>query len=370
MTATVNPAGIGIIGCGNISGIYLQNIRRFHDLRLEACADLDMARAEAKAAAYNARALTVEQLLSDPSVDIVLNLTIPKAHAEVAAATLQAGKHIYSEKPLSVSRDQAAGLIELARARHLRIGCAPDTFLGGGLQTCRKLIDDGWIGTPVAATAFMLCHGHESWHPDPAFYYQRGGGPMLDMGPYYLSALVSLLGPIRRVTGSTRITFPTRTITSQPRYGTTIDVEVPTHLAAILDFAQGAVATLVTSFDVWAANVPVIEIYGTAGTLGVPDPNEFCGPVRLRRAGAQDWADLPLSHGYLENSRGLGLADMAQAIRSGTPHRASGELAFHVLDVMESVGTASCEGRHVELASTCTRPAPLPLNVVEASIDA
>jgi predicted dehydrogenase len=361
--------GIGLIGCGTISGIYLQNIQRLQNLRLIACADLDMSRAEAKATEYSVKAVTVEQLLADPSVEMVLNLTIPKAHADVATQALEAGKHVYNEKPLSVNRADAARLTALAEAEHLRIGCAPDTFLGGGLQTCRKLIDDGWIGTPVAATAFMLCHGHESWHPDPAFYYQHGAGPLLDMGPYYLTALTTLLGPVRRVTGSTRITFPTRTITSQPRYGTTIDVEVPTHLAAVLDFAQGAVATLVTSFDVWAANVPLIEIYGTTGTLGVPDPNFFGGPVRVRRAGSQEWSELPLTHGYSENSRGLGLSDMAQAIRSGRAHRASGELAFHVLDIMESVGEASCEGRHIELTSTCGRPAPMPMDLIQGTID-
>ena len=322
MSAGANATGIGLIGCGTISGIYLRNIQRLPNLRLVGCADLDMTRAEAKATEYGVKASTVEQLLADPAVEIVLNLTIPKAHASVATLALESGKHVYGEKPLSVTLEDAARLMTLARDKNLRVGSAPDTFLGGGLQTCRKVIDDGWIGTPVAATAFMLCHGHESWHPDPAFYYERGGGPMLDMGPYYLTALASLLGSVRRVTGSTRITFPTRTITSQPRFGTTVDVEVSTHLAAVLDFAQGAVATLVTSFDVWAANVPRIEIYGTSGSLAVPDPNGFDGPVRVRRAGSQQWVEMPLSHGNTEDSRGLGLADMAQAIRSGRPHRA------------------------------------------------
>jgi predicted dehydrogenase len=361
--------GVGLIGCGNISGIYLQNIQRLPGLRLVGCADLEMARTEAKATEYGVKACSVEQLLADPAVEIVLNLTIPKAHAQVATQALQAGKHVYGEKPLSVTGDTAASLMKLAEDKNLRIGCAPDTFLGGGLQTCRKLIDDGWIGAPVAATAFMLCHGHESWHPDPAFYYERGGGPMLDMGPYYLTALTSLLGPVRRVTGSTRTTFPTRTITSQPRFGTAIEVEVPTHWAAVLDFANGVIGTLVTSFDVWAANVPLIEIYGTTGSLAVPDPNGFEGPVRVRRAGSQQWVEMPLSHGNTENSRGLGLADMAQAIRSGRSHRASGELAFHVLDIMEAVDSASREGRHIELASTCDRPDPLPMSRMPGMVD-
>ena len=258
----------------------------------------------------------------------------------------------------------------MARARGVRIGCAPDTFLGAGIQTCRKLIDDGWIGEPVAASAFMMCHGHESWHPDPEFYYKVGGGPMFDMGPYYLTALVALLGPVRRVTGATRITFPERLITSEPRHGTVIKVDVPTHVAGVLEFASGAIATIVTSFDVWHAELPRIEVYGAEGTLSVPDPNCFGGPVRLRRAGASEWSDIPLTHGYSENSRGIAVADMAYAIRSGRKHRASGELAYHVLDVMHAFHDAAREGCHVELESTCARPAPLPMGLAPWTLDA
>jgi predicted dehydrogenase len=242
----------------------------------------------------------------------------------------------------------------------VRVGCAPDTFLGGGIQTCRKLIDDGWIGAPVAAVAFMMSHGWESWHPDPEFYYELGGGPMLDMGPYYLTALVSLLGPIVRVTGSARISFPERTIGSGPKQGQKIAVETPTHVAGVLDFGGGAVATIITSFDVWAANLPRIEIYGSAGSLSVPDPNTFGGPVRIRLAGEGEWRDVPLTHGFTENSRGLGVADMAHAIRAGRPHCASGELAYHVLDVMAAFEEASAAGRHVPITSGPPRVAALP----------
>jgi predicted dehydrogenase len=361
---------IGIVGCGNISGIYFEAGRVFDILEIVACADLLPERASAKAAEFHVpKACSVQELLADPGIEIVVNLTIPRAHAEVALAALQAGKSVHNEKPLAVSREDGMQLLKLARERGLRVGCAPDTFLGGGLQTCRKLIDDGWIGEPVAATAFMLCHGHESWHPDPDFYYQPGGGPMFDMGPYYLTALVHLMGPVRRVTGSAQINFPERLITSQPKRGTKIVVNVPTHVAGIMDFVNGAVGTIVTSFDVWAAQVPCIEIYGTEGSLSVPDPNGFGGPVLVRRAGASDWSEVPLTHGYANNSRGIGVADMAYALRSGRPQRANGDMAYHVLDIMHAFHDASREGRRVELSSTCTRPAPLPLGLREGTLD-
>ncbi len=259
------------------------------------------------------------ELLADPEIEIVLNLTIPAAHAEVALAAIEAGKSVYNEKPLAVTREDGKRIVALARERNLRVGCAPDTFLGAGLQTCREVIDAGTIGEPVAATAFMLGHGPEGWHPDPDFYYQVGGGPMFDMGPYYLTALVSMLGPVRRVTGSARITSPERVIGSEPKRGQIIHVNTPTHLAGVMDFAQGAVGTLVTSFDVWGANVPRIEVYGTQGSLSVPDPNTFGGPVRLLRAGSKEWEEVPVTRPYAENSRGIGLADMATALRSGPP---------------------------------------------------
>jgi predicted dehydrogenase len=362
---------IGIVGCGFISGIYLENLKRFEDLEVAACADLVPARAAARAAEYGvARACGVDELLTDPGIRIVVNLTIPKAHAGVGLAVLQFGKNLYNEKPLAIERAEAGRLLDVAGRNGLLVGCAPDTFLGAGLQTCRKLIDDGVIGEPVAATAFMVCHGHESWHPDPEFYYQAGGGPMFDMGPYYLTALVSLLGPVRRVTGSARITFRERLITSQPKSGAGIAVEVPTHVAGVLYFANGAIGTIVTSFDVWAAELPHIEIYGSEGTLSVPDPNTFGGPVRLRRAGSDTWVDVPLSHGHAHNSRGLGVADLAHALRSGRSHRASGEMAGHVLDVMHAIHDASREARHIMVESSCERPAPLPAGLKEYTLDA
>jgi predicted dehydrogenase len=361
---------IGVIGCGAISGIYLQAPNTFPILNITACADLDTAKAQAKAEEHNIQARTVEELLADPEIEIVLNLTIPGAHAEIGLAALQHGKSVYSEKPLALTTEQGAPLLETAARNNLRVGCAPDTFLGGGLQTCRKLIDDGWIGEPVAATAFMMSHGHEHWHPSPEFYYKPGGGPMFDMGPYYLTALVHLLGPVRRVTGSTRTTFPQRTITSSPLTGTVIDVDVPTHVAGVLDFSAGPVATIITTFDVWASDLPRIEIYGTEGTLSVPDPNTFGGPVRLRRHRETEWSDQEIVFGYTANSRGLGLADMAHALCDQRPHRASGELAYHVLEIMEAIHTASDRDAHVLLQSTCERPALLPQDAVPGVIDA
>lgn len=365
----MKAAKVGIIGCGNISGIYCQNAQKLKALELVACADLIEERARASAERYGIRAMKPEELLADPEIEIVLNLTTPGAHYEVARAALEAGKSVYNEKPLAIAREEGKHLLELAAAKGLRVGCAPDTFLGAGIQTCRKLIDDGVIGEPVAAVAFMTCHGHESWHPDPEFYYQVGGGPMFDMGPYYLTALINLVGPVRQVTGSARITFPTRTITSEPKRGKVITVEVPTHVVGVLNFVEGAVGTIITSFDVWGANLPWIEIYGSEGSLSVPDPNTFGGPVRLLRAGQKEWEEVPLTHGYAENSRGLGVADMAAAMRSGRKHRASGELAYHVLDIMHAIHEASAQSAHVELQSRCERPAAMPMGLEPGMVD-
>jgi predicted dehydrogenase len=362
---------VGIVGCGNISGIYFKMCRWFEILDVRAAADLVPERAQAKAGQFGvAKACPVEELLADPEIKIVVNLTIPKAHGPVALAALKAGKSVHNEKPLALEREDGKKMLALASRKGLRVGCAPDTFMGAGIQTCRRLIDDGRIGEPVGATAFMLCHGHESWHPDPEFYYKPGGGPMFDMGPYYLTALVTLMGPVRRVTGSARATFPERLITSQPKAGTKITVEVPTHVAGVMDFASGAVGTIVTSFDVWGGQHPCIEVYGTEATMQVPDPNGFGGPVRIRRPGGKDWVEMPLTHGYAENSRGIAVADMAYALRSGRPHRAGGELAYHVLDIMHAFHDASAKGKHVVLKSTCERPAPLPADLEPGTLDA
>ena len=362
---------VGLIGCGTISGIYLKNLTAYEGVEVAACADIDMARARQQAEKYSVpRACTVEELLDDPSISLVVDLTIPAAHGAVGQQVLEAGKAVYNEKPLAIERDGAQRMLDLASERGLRVGGAPDTFLGAGLQTCRQVIDQGTIGTPIAATAFMLGHGPERWHPNPDFFYQPGAGPMFDMGPYYLTALVTLLGPVRRVTGSARISFPERTIGSEPLKGTKITVRTPTHVAGVLDFAGGPIATIVTSFDVWSHNTPRLEIYGSEGTLSLPDPNTFGGPVRVRLSGEQEWTDVPLTHGNAANSRGIGVLDMAQAIREGRPQRASGALAYHVLDLMHAVHDASRQGRHVEMTSTCERPAPLPPGLPDGVVGA
>lgn len=361
---------VGVVGCGNISPIYLQTGRVFEAIEIVACADIDMEKARARAEEFGIpKVLPPDELLVDPDVEIVLNLTVPKVHADINLRAIEAGKHVYTEKPLATNREDGRKTVESAKAKGVRVGSAPDTFLGGGIQTCRKLIDDGWIGEPVGATAFMTCHGHESWHPSPEFYYEIGGGPMFDMGPYYLTALVNLLGPVRRVSGSAQINFPERLITSQPKYGKVVKVETPTHIAGTMDFANGAIGTAIMSFDVWAAQLPRIEIYGTEGTLSVPDPNSFGGPVRLYRPGNRDWLETPLTHGYTENSRGLGVADMALALQTGRPHRASDDLAYHVLDVMQAFLDAAETGKYIAIESTCERPKPLPMGLRHGQID-
>ena len=367
----MDKVNVGVIGCGNICGIYFKNLKRFPFLEVAACADLDVERAKAKAAEFGIpKACTTEELLKDPKIQVVVNLTVPLAHGEIALAAVKKGKSVYNEKPLCVRRAEAKKLADKAEKKGVRIGCAPDTFLGAGLQTCRKLLDDGVIGTPVAATAFMMGGGPEGWHPNPAFFYQVGGGPMFDMGPYYLTALVSLLGPVEAVTGMTRISFPERTVGSGPFKGQRIQVEIPTHIVGVLKFASGPIGNLITSFDVkGGANLPRIEIYGSEGTLCVPDPNTFGGPVKVKRIDEKEYREVKLEHGYEENSRGVGVADLVLGIQNERPHRASGELAFHVLDIMHTIHDAAAAGRHLALKSTCGKPRALPAGLQFGQLD-
>ncbi|HWD38555.1 MAG TPA: Gfo/Idh/MocA family oxidoreductase [Fimbriimonas sp.] len=354
------PLRVGIVGIGNISGIYLKNLSLYRSTTVVAVADLERERAEAAAKEHNVpNVLSPDELIESPEVDLVLNLTIPAAHGPVALQAVKAGKHVYNEKPLSVTLEQAQELIWTAKTNGVLVGCAPDTFLGAGIQTCREVIDRGDIGKPVAGQAFMLSRGPEPWHPSPDFFFKPGGGPMLDMGPYYLTALVNLLGPIKRTTGISAASFETRIVGSGPRKGDMITVETPTHVSGVIEFQQGTVCEITTSFDVHFGYLPPITIYGSDGTLRVGDPNQFGDAVEIRTPGDSDWKPVKLERPFSQNSRGIGVLDMAHAIQSGRAHRASGDLACHVLETMLSFTKSSVEGRHQMIATPVERPAAL-----------
>ncbi|WP_263705807.1 Gfo/Idh/MocA family protein [Shouchella tritolerans] len=354
----------GIVGCGNISDIYFQMNNRFDAIDIIACTDLNFAQAMKQADRYSGvEAMEMDDFFANEDIDIVINLTTPSAHYVVHKRALEAGKHSYGEKPLALTLEEADELQALADEKGLLLGAAPDTFLGGGLQTCKKLIDDGWIGKPVSANGFMMSHGPESWHPNPDFFYKVGAGPMFDMGPYYLTALISLLGPIKRLTASAGKAYTERMITSAPKFGETISVETPTHLASVLDFENGAIATLVTSFDVWGSKTPNLEVHGTTGSLLLPDPNTFGGPVYVKRQGEQEFQEVPLIYGFQDNSRGLGVLDMVHAIQERRPHRANARMAYHVLEAMHGVLASSENERSYYMKSSCTQPEALPLTM-------
>lgn len=348
---------IGLIGCGVISDIYLTNCSRFEHLNVIAVADLERGRAEQKAQEHGIPyVLSVNELICHEEIDIVLNLTPPGGHYTLCLQALNAGKHVYVEKPLSASLQEGKELLATAKKNGLLIGAAPDTFLGAGLQTCQTLIEKGAIGQPVAATAFMLKRGPENWHPNPAFFYQFGGGPMYDMGPYYLTAFISLMGSVKRVTASAGIPFLERTIMTGEDAGKKIPVQTPTHISGNVEFESGAIGTIITSFDVQATQTPFIEIYGTEGSISVPDPNTFAGPVKLNRKGTDQWVEQELVSKAVENLRGLGIADMAEAILNRRQHRASGNLAFHVLEIMHGFHESASLGKHYEMQSSYTWP--------------
>lgn len=364
----MEKVGIGIIGCGNISGAYLKAMASFPILDIRGVADLNRDLADAKAAEFNVSARNIDELFADPKIEIIVNLTVPKAHVAVGLQALEAGKHTYSEKPLGINFAEGKKLAEAAKAKNLRIGAAPDTFLGGGHQTARTLVDKGVIGQPVGGTATFMCPGHERWHPNPAFYYEVGGGPMLDMGPYYITDLINLFGPVAQVAGFAVAPRKERTITSEPRNGEKIPVHVPTHVAGVMAFANGAVVQIGMSFDVAGHKHVPLELYGTEGTLIVPDPNHFGGEVQfLKKGGSFEAQDLtsPYADG---NYRSIGVADLAHAIRSNRPHRANGSLALHVLEVMEAFHTASESGRTVTITTATERPAPLSESLVDGRL--
>ena len=355
---------IGMVGVGNISGIYLKNFKEtFKNIELVAVCDLVRERAEKAQAEYGIPKLydTMHELFADPEIDIVLNLTRPYQHYEVSRAALLAGKHVYSEKPLGADFDEGTALVKLAEEKGLWIGGAPDTFLGAGLQTCRKHIDSGLIGKVIGGRCVMASHGMESWHPDPDFFFQRGGGPLLDMGPYYVTALLNLIGAVEKVYAVSRTTFPERMITSEPHNGEIIKVTVPTHYECILTFKSGAVVSLLTSFDLYKTNQKNIQIYGTKGNLIAPDPNQFDGSkgmIFLDGATGEE-RELPLEFDYSENSRCLGLADLAAAIEQGRPPRASYKQTYHALEVMMGAMKSAESGEPYYMTTSFEREAPL-----------
>ncbi len=349
----------GLIGCGDISGAYLNTLQKLSSVRIAACADIRSSQATKCAEKYSLEAMTVEALLQSDDVQVVLNLTTPQAHAEINLRALEAGKHVYVEKPLALNLADGKRVLETAAARGLKVGGAPDTFLGGAHQTVRNLVDSGMIGRPLAGIAWMQCRGHENWHPNPAFYYAPGGGPMFDMGPYYLTALVNLLGPVKRVASITTRGLEERIATSEARKGERIPVDVSTHYSGTIEFESGAVVTMITSFDVWHTEGVRLDLFGTEGSLRAADPNCFGGSVYHLSPGKGTWEEQPLTHQRTDNLRGIGLADMMSSIVEKRAHRCSGELAFHVLEVMCAFDTSSSTGAHVDIISRCERPAPL-----------
>ena len=355
--------GVGVIGCGVISKAYMTAMKRFAQVELKAVADMRSAPAQERGREFGVPGMRVDELLKRDDIEIVVNLTVPLAHTDVSLAVLNAGKHVHSEKPLGVTVAEARKLMRAAEAKGVRVGCAPDTFLGGGHQTARKLIDDGAIGKPLGGTAFVLTPGPEGWHPSPEFYYQAGGGPVFDMGPYYITALINLLGPVTRVTSIARRGFAERVFGAGPRKGEKFPVEILTHFNALVEFEQGAIVSFHASFDVQGHSHLPIEIYGTNGSLQIPDPNFFGGSVRLLEKGGR-WVDMPLTHGFADgNYRILGVADMASAIRTRRPHRASDQIALHTVEVMEAIVSGGESGKPVPVYTHCERPRalqPLP----------
>ncbi len=370
------PLRIGLIGCGNISTAYLSRAGGFAAISFRAVADLNDAAARARAAEFGVEAMSVDALLAHPEVDLVLNLTIPAAHFEISARALEAGKHVYSEKPYVLSLEEGRALARIAAENGLRIGSAPDTVLGASHQLARRLIDDGAVGRITSGTCAVMSPGMESWHPNPDFFFLEGGGPILDLGPYYIANLVQLIGPVERVAALTATPSKTRTIGNGAREGETVPVATPTTIHALLEFRSGAVVTLMASWDVWQSDVAPMALYGTEGTIHVPDPNFFDGEVRITKRGAA--ADLPawdhplgppnreIPEGMVADYRSAGLADMAQAIVEGRPHRCNDTYALHVVEVMTAILRAGAERRYIEIETDCARPEPLGIAAAQA----
>jgi predicted dehydrogenase len=353
---------VGIVGCGNISGAYAKNARAFDSFEIVACADIDARAADALAGTYGFGARPVDDLIADRAIDVILNLTPPAAHARVTAQALAAGRHVYSEKPLATTPAEASALVVEAERLGLQLGCAPDTFLSSPYQAARELLDAGEIGEPLAASASMLMGGQASWHPNPDIFYADGAGPLLDMGPYYLSAIVALLGAVRRVAGFASTRVHQRAIAVGPRAGERFTADTPTHTVAALELDGGVTATLTASFEAPGQYVNDFAVYGTEGSLLLPDSNSFDGSLRLRRRGT-DWIEVPYATRGARDVRAIGLHDFAEAVTDGRPPRASGVLAAHVVEVARAILAAAAGGASVEIATSVERPAPLPVTL-------
>ena len=356
--ARTGPVGVGIIGAGVISKTYIENLTSFADTEVVAIGDLFPEAARTRAEEFGVAASgDVSAVLDNPDVELVVNLTIPVAHAEVAGQAIAAGKHVWNEKPLSLDRESGRALLEAADAAGLLVGCAPDTFLGSGLQKSRSLLEAGEIGTPLTALVLMQGPGPESWHPNPAFLFQEGAGPLFDIGPYYLTALAQFFGAVSSVAAIGSKARETRTIGSGPKAGEQFDVTVPSQYSALVQYESGQSATMIYSFDS-AQKRTLLEITGTEGTMAVPDPNRFDGPVSVRRRDDDDFTVVAETEGL--SSRGTGALDMARAIREGRPHRAQGALAYHVLDTMIAIAESGDSSQFVTVQSTVDKPALLP----------
>ncbi len=345
-----------IVGCGNISETYIKNLLRFPIIDLKYCSDLIPDKANEKAEKFNLIPKPYNEILQDESINLVINLTNPSSHFEVSMRAIESGKHIYSEKPLALNFSEAQLLVEKAKQNNVAIGCAPDTFLGSSWQTAKKIITGGWIGKPISATAFMLCSGHESWHPSPEFYYKAGGGPLFDMGPYYLTVLVFLLGPIKEVVGYGKKSYEKRLITSKERFGDVIEVEVLTYITALLKFHNNVICTMIMSFDTLGHNLPYIEIYGETGTLSLPDPNCFSGKIQYYNKYAKKWWEFPSYYDIFENFRGIGIAEMVEGIARNRKFRTSGEIGFHIVEVMEKIIKSAEENKPYTIETNCEPP--------------
>ncbi len=365
----MSSSRIGIIGCGNIAPVYVRTLKELGWVELAGFADGIPERAAQFAAEHGGSAMSLEEMLADSTIDAVVNLTPAQAHAAVTRQALEAGKTTFSEKPLGIDFEEARSLVELADANGVRLGCAPDTVLGAGLQAARAAIDRGLIGEPLAASGFMLGFGPEWWHPNPEIFYGPGAGPLFDMGPYYLTTFASLFGPARSIVGSAKFSGNDRVIHAKGRVGQTFTATAPTHVSSIIEFVSGPTVTLTTSFDVKATRLRNIEIYGSDATLLVPDPNTFGGPLRVRSLLADDWRDIPLPKPNIPQQRGIGLADMLSAARNDRPHRASSQLALHVVELMTATLESAEQGRRIDLGSTFDRPEPMNFNLPENSFD-